>query len=51
MLQSLHGVPCAGVVGIGDDVAPLGYQIGKGMEGVLDIRQILEKVQMILLNI
>ncbi len=22
VLQSLHGVPCAGVVGIGDDVAP-----------------------------
>ena len=51
VLQSLHGVPRAGVVGIGDDVAPLGYQIGKGMEGVLDIRQILEKVQMVLLHV
>ena len=49
--QSLYGIHGPGVVTIDDDIAPLGNQICKGVEGMLHIRQILEKVQVVGLHI
>ena len=48
MTQPRHGLPGSLVVGVGDDIAPLGHQVGEGVEGPLDIRQVLEKVQVVL---
>ena len=45
--QTLHGLPRALVIGVGDDIAPLGHQRRKVVEGVLDVRQILEEIQMV----
>ena len=43
-LQRVHG---AGIVSVGDDVAVGRYQLGEAAEGVLDVVQIFEKVQMV----
>ena len=51
MTQPRHGLPGSLVVGVGDDIAPLGHQVGKGMEGVLNVLQVLEKVQMVLAHV
>ena len=47
-LQSLQGVI---IVAVGDDVARLGHQLGKGAEGVLDVGKILEEIQMVGLDV
>ena len=49
--QTFYGVHCATVIRIGDDIALLGNESRKGVEGMLHISKILEKVQMIRLNI
>ena len=51
MCQALDGLAGALVIGVGDDKAALRHQGGKVMEGVLDIGQVLEEVQMIFVNI
>ena len=51
MTQPCHGLPGSLVVGVGDDIAPLGHQVGKGMEGMLNVLQVLEKVQMVLAHV
>ena len=47
-LQGAHGV---GVVPVGNDAPALGHQVGKAPEGVLHILQILEKVQVVRLDV
>ena len=47
-VQGVHGVP---VVGVGDDDPVLRHQVGEGAEGVLDVCQVFEKVQVIRFNI
>ena len=49
--QPLYRIHGPGVITIDDDIAPLGNQICKGVERMLHIRQILEKVQMVGLHI
>ncbi len=46
--QGVHGVL---IVPVGNDAPALRHQIGKGPEGALHILQVLEKVQMIGLNV
>ena len=47
MCQALDGLAGTLVIGVGDDKAALRHQSGKVVEGVLDIGQVLEEVQMI----
>ena len=47
MCQALDGLAGTLVVSVGDDKAALRHQSGKVVEGVLDIGQVLEEVQMI----
>ena len=50
-LQSLNRVHGTLIVGVDDDMPCRRYQLGKLMEGVLDVVEILEEVQMVRLNV
>ena len=47
VVETPHRFPRPLVVAVDDDVAPLGHQRGEVVEGVLNVRQILEEVQMV----
>ena len=48
VLDGLEGV---GIIPVDHHPAPVGDQLGEGAEGVLDVRQVPEKIQVVLFNI
>ena len=50
-IQTRHGVHGALVVGVGNDVARMGHQLRELVEGVLNVVEVLEEVQVVLLHI
>lgn len=51
VLQALDRVHGALIVGVDDDMPCRRYQLGKLMEGVLNVIEVLEEVQMVRLNV
>ena len=49
--ETLQGFQGVIIVAVGDDVARLGHQLGKGAEGVLDVGKILEEIQVVGLDV
>ena len=49
--ETLQGFQGVVIVAVGDDVARLRHQLGKGAEGVLDVGKILEEIQVVGLDV